>query len=435
MENPNTHFSSIDKPETRKILDCMHCGFCLPTCPTYILTGDERSSPRGRIALMKEIDNGKLSLSETFGQEMFFCLGCLACTTACPAGVDYSHLIEKSRAQVMEARPGNLLQRVSRGLIFSCFQKTRRFFILGRLFKFYQRSGFQGLLRKTGILRLFPGRLAEKEAMLPSEPSPRSSEVIPEVTPPRGAEKSRVGILLGCVMDVLFSRENQATVSVLARNGCRVFAPAKGGCCGALHAHSGLLSQAREMAKGQIALYEKLGVERVVVNSAGCGAAMKEYGHWLAGDAEWAGRAASFSARVRDVQEYLVEIGFKAPAAPKALPTTYHDACHLAHGQKITRQPREVMKSLAGKDYVELASADQCCGSAGIYNVTHFEASMKLLEDKVEKILKSGAAVVGVANPGCLLQIRYGLKKRGSPVRAEHPIVLLEEAYAAEEVG
>ncbi len=422
-----------DKPDTRKILDCMHCGFCLPTCPTYILTGDERSSPRGRIALMKEIDQGRLSLTETFNHEMFFCLGCLACMTACPAGVDYSHLIERSRSQVQTAHPGSLPKRLVSGFIFSCFEKMGRLRVLGKLFRLYQRLGLQGFLRKSRLLRIFPGSLAEKEAMLPSQPSPFSSEVVPEITPALGKEKAKVGVLLGCVMDLFFGKENQATVKVLARNGCEVHAPRDGGCCGALHAHAGLLSQARRMAKKQIALYEGLGVERVVVNSAGCGAAMKEYGHWLSGDAEWAARAKAFSAKVRDVQEYLVELGFQPPkAAPATGKATYHDACHLAHGQKITRQPRELLKTLSGEGYVEMPYSDRCCGSAGIYNVTHFEDSMKLLEDKVDRILETGAQTVGVANPGCLLQIRYGLKKRGSAVRAEHPVVLLEEAYEAE---
>jgi glycolate oxidase iron-sulfur subunit len=426
-EQAVSNFFPTDKPESGKIIDCMHCGVCLTTCPTYILTGDEKSSPRGRIALMREIDKGRLTLSEGFDQEMFFCLGCLACTTACPAGVDYSHLIERSRAQTLQAHPGSFLDRTIRNLVFSCFEKPKRLKLLGKLFRLYQVTGLQWLVRMSGILKLFPGRLADKEAMLPDEVVSFSSEVIPQITPAQGVQKTKVGVLLGCVMDFLFSKENQATVNVLARNGCQVYAPKEGGCCGALHAHAGLLPQAREMAKKQIELYKKAGVDKVVINSAGCGAAMKEYVHWLESDPQWAERAKAFSAKVRDVQEYLVESGCELPKNVLSEKTTYHDACHLCHGQKITQQPRQILKSLAGENYVEMVNPDRCCGSAGIYNVTHFEESMKLLDDKVANIIQSGAKVVGVANPGCLLQIQYGLKKTRSSVRAEHPVVLLEK--------
>jgi glycolate oxidase iron-sulfur subunit len=430
-----SNFFPTDKPDSGKIIDCMHCGVCLPTCPTYILTGDERSSPRGRIALMKGIDKGQLTLSETFDKEMFFCLGCLACTTACPAGVDYSHLIEHSRAQALQAHPGSFVQKTLRNLIFSCFEQPSRLKLLGKLFQLYQKLGLQWFVRTTQFLKLLPGKLAEKEAMLPSETVSFSSEVIPEMTPAQGLMKAKVGVLLGCVMDFFFTKENQATVSVLSRNGCDVYAPKAGGCCGALHAHAGLLPQAREMAKKQIELYEKAGVEKVIVNSAGCGAAMKDYQHWLEEDGEWAGRAKAFSAKVKDIQEYLVESGCEIPKGSSSERTTYHDACHLCHGQKITQQPREILKSLAGDKYTEMTNPDRCCGSAGIYNVTHFDESMKLLDDKVNNIVQSGAKVVGVANPGCLLQIQYGLKKAGSSVRAEHPVVLLEEAYRSRERG
>lgn len=413
-----------------QILHCMHCGMCLTSCPTYLLTGHERSSPRGRLALMRAVAEGHLPITETFAEEMFFCLGCLACTTACPAGVEYGPLLEEARAQVVKTQRGSWVQSLMQGLAFGLFLSPRRMQAAARLLRWYQRFGLSRVAQSMGAWGLLPGNLKELEQLLPPIPRRFSRHLLPEILPAEGREKARVGMLLGCVMDIFFVRENLATAQVLARNGCTVVVPKEQGCCGALHAHFGFLEKARQLARRLIASFEAAGVDFVIVNSAGCGSTMKEYGRLLVEDPSWAQRAAAFSAKVRDVHEFLVELPYIPPTRPLRIKVTYHDACHLAHAQGITRPPRQLLQAIPGVEYVELPLADRCCGSAGVYNIIHFPTAMRLLEEKVENILRTGAEVVGVANPGCLLQIRYGLRRRGASVRAEHPITLLEEAYS-----
>ena len=414
----------FDESDQTQLLNCMHCGLCLPTCPTYQLTGRERSSPRGRIALMLAVQQGDLPQeSQTFAEEMNFCLGCLACVSACPAGVQYGQLLESARDALPTGRMKPAV-RLARLLGFGMFEHLAGLRLFARALRLYEFSGLQQLVRKLGL----PGKLGPLEAMLPPLPTSPSRSRIPAVVLCDGVQKARVGMLLGCVMDEMFSRENEATVSVLRRNGCTVCSPRAQGCCGALHAHAGQLETARKLARHNIAVFENAGVEKVVVNSAGCSNAMKQYAHWLAADPVWARRAARFSASVLDVHEFLLALPFKSPTVRLPGTFTYHDACHLAHGQGIRSQPRRVMQQVAGS-YVELARADRCCGSAGIYNLVHFETSMDLLKDKIAAIAATGARRVGVANPGCLLQIRLGLRQAGLDIQADHPVVLLEEAY------
>lgn len=424
-----------DAPDEDQLLNCMRCGMCLPSCPTFQLTGRERSSPRGRIALMRAVNEDQLPLeSPLFAEEMDFCLGCMACVSACPAGVRYGDLLEAARDQLQ--RQNKVKQPPWRRLLedaaFALFERPPLLRLLARALWLYQRSGLATLLERSGGLRVLPFNLGGLHGLMPRLPRRFSSQTIAPTLEPEGPVKARVGLPLGCVMDVMLARENEATARVLQRNGCRVVTPPAQGCCGALHAHAGRLDGARELARKMIDLFDGLEIDTVVTNSAGCGNCMKGYGHLLSGDPAYAERARSFAARVKDVHEVLEEVGFQAPLSPLPETITYHDACHLAHGQGVREQPRSVCRAL-GQGYCELPQSDRCCGSAGTYNLTHFDTSMELLEQKIDEIEATGAALVGVANPGCLLQIQYGLRRRGSVVRAEHPVVFLDQAYQAED--
>lgn len=424
-------FAEKDSPDKDQLLNCMRCGMCLPTCPTFQLTGRERSSPRGRIALMRAVEDGELELeSPVFAQEMSDCLGCMACVSACPAGVRYGDLLEAARDQLERKRRPELpwWRRLLEDSAFQLFERPALLSLLARALYLYQRSGLAKLMERSGLLRGLPGQLGELHGLMPRLAPQSSSRTIAPVLQAKGEQKRQVGLLLGCVMDAMLAKENVATARVLQHNGCRVVRQAQAGCCGALHAHAGRLEGARVLARRMIDAFSHSDIETVVVNSAGCGACMKSYGHLLQDDPDYAGKAAHFSSLVKDVHELLTELGPEPPRERLPHTLTYHDACHLAHGQGVRAQPRAICKSLA-REYRELPQSDRCCGSAGTYNLTHFETSMQLLEQKIDEIESTGAELVGVANPGCLLQIQYGLRRRGSSVRAEHPVVFLDEAY------
>ncbi len=419
-------FFEQDRPDSEQINNCIRCGMCLPTCPTYQLTGQERSSPRGRIALMRAVQEGHLELeSPLLAQEMSDCLGCLACVTACPAGVQYGPMLEATRDQLRRQHsqkwPWWKKQLVH--LTLGLFDRPWALGLLSKGMWLYQKSGLPALVQ-----RLLPARLRAYHDLMPPVTWRSGRAQIPHLTP---GSRGKVGVLLGCVMDVMFAEENLATVRVLQRQGFAVVHPPAQGCCGALHAHAGQLDWARELAKKLMVAFE--GVDFIIVNSAGCSAAMKHYEELFASDPEWHERAHQFSSRVRDVQEFLASIELRPPLPLGQLALTYHDACHLAHGQGVRQAPRQLLRQIAGDGYRELSEADLCCGSAGTYNLTHPDTAQKLLDRKVEAILASGAELVGVANPGCLLQIRAGLKQRGSSVRAVHPVVLLDEAWSRQE--
>jgi glycolate oxidase iron-sulfur subunit len=417
------------------VQQCMHCGLCLPTCPTYDATKLERNSPRGRIALMRAIADGRLEPTKTFAEEMYFCLGCLACMTACPAGVNYAELFEQARA---EAERVKVLASPRRNLIrhFTLrwlFMDLRRLKFLGRLMRIYQQFGLQAIIRKSGVMRLFPKRLQELEAMTPQIQPRFSDALIPTVSSPKNIQKKyRVAVLTGCAQDLIFSDVNRDTVEVLVRNGCEVFTPPRQNCCGSLHAHNGEWELAKVLARKNIDQFPPEEFDAIITNAAGCGSHLKHYATLLADDPPYLHRAEEWDRKVKDVQEWLAQIGIEpAPAAGPSSDgiVTYHEACHLCHGQKITAQPRQVLRSIAGLKLVELPESMWCCGSAGIYNLIQPEMANQLLDRKIGHIKSTGANTVATANPGCALQILNGARQQHLNVRVAHPVTLLAEAY------
>ncbi len=415
------------------VQQCMHCGLCLPTCPTYAATKLERHSPRGRIALMRAIADDRLEPTRAFAEEMYFCLGCLACTSACPAGVNYAELFERARA---EAERTGTLNTPKRRLIrwFTVkwlFMDLRRLRLLGRLLRFYQWIGLQTLIRRSGVLSLFPARLRELEAMTPAVQPQFSADLIAETTPAVGARRFRVAMLTGCAQDLIFSDVNHDTVEVLARNGCEVFTPRRQQCCGSLHAHNGELELARQLARANIAQFPPDQFDAIITNAGGCGSHLKHYGHLLADDPVWRERAELWDRKVKDVHEWLAQTGLVPPADDGAPPfvATYHESCHLSHGQKIVLQPRQLLRAIPNLRLVELPESNWCCGSAGIYNLIQPKMANELLDRKIRHLQTTGATVVATANPGCQLQLVNGAQARGVNVRVAHPMTLLAEAY------
>jgi glycolate oxidase iron-sulfur subunit len=420
-----TSFDAKHPPLKEHIDDCVHCGFCLPACPTYVLWGEEMDSPRGRIYMIKKAAEGEAPLDERFRLHMDNCLGCMACMTACPSGVEYNKLIEPTRAQIERNVKRALGDRIFRKMIFATFPHPRRLRLLAGPMRFYQRSGARALVRGSGILKLLPKRLAAMEALLPDVPA-RSSREVSAIAKPKNA-RMRVGMLSGCVQQVFFPHVNEATARVLAAEGCEFVIPADQPCCGALMLHSGLDGEARELAKKMIAAFEQTEVDVVAINSAGCGSTMKEYGYLLRDDAAWAERAAKFSAKCRDVAEILCELEPRAERHPLTMRVAYHDACHLQHAQGVREQPRLLLKGIPGLDVAEIPEAVLCCGSAGVYNLLEPETASQLGARKVENLLATKAQAVLSANPGCLLQLMNGLRQRGlQEMPAFHLVELLD---------
>ncbi len=414
------------------VQQCMHCGLCLPTCPTYDATKLERNSPRGRIALMRAIADDRLEPTRTFAEEMYFCLGCLACMTACPAGVNYAELFEHARAEaertkVLAAPRRNFIRKFTVGWLFMDLRRMR---FAGRLMRLYQQLGLQSLVRKSGVLRLFPKRLQELEAMTPTVQPRFSAEMIAPITRAEGERKYRVAVLTGCAQDLIFSNVNRDTVEVLAANGCEVITPPRQDCCGSLHAHNGEWELAKVLARRNIDQFPPSEFDAIITNAAGCGSHLKHYATLLADDPEYAQRAEAWDHKIKDIHEWLAQIGIASPARTNPeQAVTYHEACHLCHGQKITAQPRQVLKSIPGLKLVELPESTWCCGSAGIYNLIQPEMANQLLDRKIKHIKSTGVNTVATGNPGCLLQIINGARKDGLNLRVVHPISLLAEAY------
>jgi glycolate oxidase iron-sulfur subunit len=409
---------------------CIHCGMCLPTCPTYDETKLERNSPRGRIALMRRVADGQLEVTQAFGQELYFCLGCLTCETVCPAGVRYGEMFEHARADIEQA---GVMRNPQRDLVRELtlrwlFTRPQALRAVGRLLWFYQASGLESLVRRLKLTALLPSRLRALESLTPRVKRQFSDALIRPVETPAD-QKHRVGLLTGCVQDLVFSHVNRDTADALLANGCEVVTPRAQSCCGSIHAHNGELELARQMARRTLDAFDLDRLDAIITNAAGCGTHLKNYRHLLQDDPVYAKRATQWSAKLRDIHEWLAEIGIRAPVAPVPQTVTYHDACHLCHGQKITRQPRQVLAAIPGLKLVELPESTWCCGSAGIYNITQPEMSQKLLGRKISNIEKTGTAVVASANPGCSIQLQAGLGQASKAWRIVHPISLLAEAY------
>ncbi len=404
---PRGAFDEHHPPDPALVGDCVHCGFCLPTCPTYVLWGEEMDSPRGRIHLMKQGLEGE-PMSDSMVQHWDRCLGCMACVTACPSGVQYDRLIEQTRAQVERRHDRTAADKALRGLIFSLFPHPRRLRLLRGPLRGYQASGLERLVRRTGLLERLAPQLAAMESLAPRLGKP---ERLPQRALPAGERRMVVGMLTGCVQREFFPGVNAATVRVLQYEGCEVLIPQSQGCCGALSVHNGREGEAQRYARDLVDSFEEAGVERIVVNAAGCGSTMKEYADLLADDPAYAERARAFAEKVRDVSELLVELGPVATRHPLEVTVAYHDACHLGHAQGIRSQPRDLLRGIPGIELREIAEAELCCGSAGIYNILNPEPARELGDRKAANIVATGAELLVTANPGCLMQVTAGLQR------------------------
>jgi glycolate oxidase iron-sulfur subunit len=413
-------------PERHLIDECVHCGFCLPACPTYQSWQQEMDTPRGRIYLMKAQSEGRLSMSSTVVQHFDRCLGCLACVSACPSGVKYDLLIEQTRAEVEKSHERSLADRLFRALLFAFFPYPGRLRVLAALQLVYQATGLRWLLHRSGLLRLLPARLRQLEALAPPLSWARLRAELPLFSPAREPRRRRVALLPGCVQRVYFPEVNQATLRVLSAEGCDVIVPRGLGCCGALSLHSGRESEAQELARRAIACLEKEEIDAIVVNAAGCGSAMKHWSRLLANDAEWRPRAERLEAKVRDVNEFLAGLEPRAPRQPLALRVAYHDACHLSHGQKIRNEPRALLRAIPGLELLDIPDADQCCGSAGVYNLLEPESAQLIGKRKADSIRSVTPEILVSANPGCTLQIQSQLGAAGVSIRTAHPIEVLD---------
>jgi glycolate oxidase iron-sulfur subunit len=433
--NARVPFGGPDTPSDAVINTCVHCGLCLSSCPTYRETGLEQFSPRGRIYLMKAVADGRIGMeSEVFQEQMSACLNCRACEAVCPSGVLYGQILESSRVQIEQAKDDGRLPphpwpaKLLRGAAFELlFRRMELFRAFSRLMWLYQRSGAQSIARKSGILKALG--LAETETLLPPI-SDRFVAPTGQALPALVPRRYTVALLSGCIMSTAFADVHRATIRVLQKNGCDVLLPPDQGCCGALHAHGGDLDGARELARRNIAAFEGLGVDAIIVNAAGCGSTLKEYGHLLHDDPAWVARAEAFASKIKDVSEFLAGITLNtADLLPLDITVTYQEPCHLAHAQRITQQPRALLRAIPGLKLKEMHESALCCGSAGIYNVTQPAMAERLGARKLDNAEATGADVIVTANPGCHLQLAGGLGRRGSAMRVRHIVEVLNEAY------
>ncbi len=415
-------FDEHRPPSSELISDCVHCGFCLPTCPTYTLWGEEMDSPRGRIYLMKSGLEGE-PMTDSMVQHFDACLGCMACVTACPSGVQYDALIEATRAQIERNHHREPKDRALRSAIFALFPHKRRLRLMRGPLRAFQASGLQKLLDRSGLLR----RISPKLAMM-TELAPRleKAERLPERIPARGPRRAVVGLLTGCVQGEFFPQVNAATARVLAAEGCDVVVPKAQGCCGALSVHNGREDEAQRYARRTIDAFERAGVETVVVNAAGCGSSMKEYATLLEEDPAYAEKAKRFAGNTKDVAEFLAQLGPAAERHPLDVTVAYHDACHLGHAQGIRAQPRELLRGIPGLELREIPEAELCCGSAGIWNILNPEPARELGDRKAANIAKTEARLLVTANPGCLMQVSSSLQRQGTRIGMAHTVEVLD---------
>jgi glycolate oxidase iron-sulfur subunit len=415
------------------LTQCMHCGLCLPVCPTYALTGLEKNSPRGRIRLMKSVMSARggsafggddsLPVTKAFMDEMYFCLDCQACQTACPAGVKYGELVESARAIVEKKKRIRIKIFILRNIV----ERMKVLNALAIIMKLYQNSFLEKIVLK--LLKRFLPSMYSRAKLMPRLSDSSAFRTIPEVSEPDGSSRGTVAVLTGCVMDVFYSDVNRDTVDVLLVNGWRVVIPQSQVCCGSLGGHNGDAEYSKGLAKKNIAAFERSGADYYVINSAGCCAFLKKYGELLSDDPEYSERAKRFVSKVRDFSEFVYQTGFKKPERRLTEPAVYHEACHLVHSQKISEEPRSIVREIAGDNFRELDEATWCCGSAGIYNVLRYDDASKLLDRKVDNIKRSGAHMVITGNPGCLAQIDSGIKKEGLDIEVLHPATVLNRLY------
>ena len=428
-------FDGNHPPDPKLIDSCVHCGFCLSTCPSYRVLGKEMDSPRGRIYLMDAINEGEIALNTATVEHFDSCLGCLACVSTCPSGVQYDKLISATRHQVERNYNRSLPDKLVRQLIFSLFPNPDLLRILLFPLLVYQKLGISKVLQATGLIKAISPRLAAMESILPEIPLKSFQDNLPDIIPAKGEKRYRVGVILGCVQRLFFSGVNEATVRVLTANGCEVVIPKSQGCCAALPEHQGQTEQAKVLARQMIDSFADTNVDFVIINAAGCGHTLKEYGHILADDPEYAEKAKVFAAKVKDSQEFLANVGLTAKLSPlteKNINLVYQDACHLLHGQKISVQPRQLLKQIPGVILKEPIDAALCCGSAGVYNMLQPEVAEELGKQKAQNLLNTGADLIASPNPGCSLQISKYLQ--GKTISVMHPMELLDYAIRGDKL-
>ncbi len=419
------NFRFADAPDAAEILKCTHCGLCLNQCPTYRVLGWEMDSPRGRIRLMRGVTEGLFEVNESFAEHMDVCLACRACQTACPANINFGQMVEAARWQALSTLPKKPLPRLLHWAILKqLFPYPARLRGVASLLWFYQRSGLQSLARR---LHLIPPPLRDSEALLPRLPD--KFALTRGVVPAKGEKRGRVAFLTGCIMGTVFADTDAATLRVLTRNGFEVAIPQRQTCCGALAIHAGERMTAKEMARRNIDAFLSENAVAIIVNAAGCGLAMKEYGHLLADDPLFADKAREFSSKVKDATEFIVSQGIARPTQEIRARVTYQDPCHLAHGQGIRAEPRELLRLIPGLELVEMRDPDRCCGSAGIYNITHPDVANEVLAAKMDNVEAVKPEIVATANAGCLLQLELGVRQRGMNVEVLHVLDLLDRAY------
>ncbi len=422
---PNAKGESLDDI----LHHCLHCGLCLPVCPTYNITLQEQSSPRGRIRIIKEVFEQKIEVSQHFVDEMYFCLDCQACQTICPAGVHYGSLVEQARNIISEQKKEPAHLRFTKTLVLFLLRSPWKTKLWAVFLRLYQQLGIQEAVQQSGILTLFSEKIHQQQFLMPqiSETFFNSDER--EIYKAEGTVRGRVAFLSGCIMNVAFAEIHRDAIAVLTKNGYDVIVPKLQQCCGSLHSHNGESETAKTLARANIDAFMQYEFDALIIDSAGCGAFMKEYGQVLADDPAYAERATKLSQKTKDITEFLAGIELIPPTRSINKRVTYHEACHLVHTQKISREPRAIINTIPGIQFVELPEATWCCGSAGIYNVLRYDDSMQMLERKTNNIATTQADIVVTANPGCHLQIQYGIKKQGLPMEVIHPVTLLRRSY------
>jgi len=429
---PLPGFDQIERPQQEKISSCIHCGLCLDKCPTYRTLGTEMDSPRGRVYLIKAVDEERLQITPNFVDHMYLCLDCRACETACPSHVEFGDLMERARGQIERHIPRRWQERWLRRLIFAhLFPYPRRLELLFQALKYYQRSGLQVLVRRLGLFKLLPEHLGKMEAMTPQLPSRAFTRSVPEVIPGQAPVSKRVGFFSGCVMNLFQADIHHASSRVLQANGCDIWTCKRQVCCGALHMHAGERDLARDLARRNIDAFDQQNVDAIINNAAGCGAQLKTYGELLAEDPAYAGRAQQFSAKVQDISEFLALAPLRGPLGSVPKRVAYDDPCHLVHAQRIRQQPRDLLSQVPGLELIPFTDAEFCCGAAGIYNITHHEMSMRILERKMEHLQAANPDVIATGNPGCMMQLQTGVRLAQLDIPVVHPMTLLDEAYRA----